>query len=114
MHFPKEDVNAETGEILTSRGYDRDYFRGLLSERQVLQKKNGSLRYVWQKVSEHIRNEAFDTRNYAQAAMEILKPNFDVLAKKLNSVSSGSPGNVSNTQSRPKKRKGCVKKSEDY
>ncbi len=114
MHFPEEDIDTETGEVLTSRGYDRDYFRGLLSEHQVLQKRNGVLRYVWQKTSEHIRNEAFDTRNYAQAAMEILKPNFDVLEKRLNAASSGSPGNGSNTQNRPKKRKGCVKKTDDY
>src|SRR5690606_9126555 len=70
-HFPK------------GRGYDRYYFQGLLSEKLVPRKKNGVTRLVWEKISSSARNEALDVRNYALAAMELLKPNYDALERRL-------------------------------
>lgn len=72
-HFPNDD----------SRGYDRFYFQGLLSEKLVPRKKNGVTRYVWEKISSNARNEALDARNYALAAREILNPNYDALEQRL-------------------------------
>ena len=65
-HFPKDEDNY-------IRGYDKDYFKGLTSERQVLKynKKTGKPYFVWELNGETKRNEPLDCRNYAQAAMEI-------------------------------------------
>ncbi|EAZ2245710.1 phage terminase large subunit family protein [Salmonella enterica] len=68
MHFP---VDSE-------RGYDTEYFKGLLSEKKVFEYKNGQTKEKWEKV--YNRNEPLDCRNYASAAMEILNPNFGWLA----------------------------------
>lgn len=57
-HFP-DDVN---------RGYDVEYFKGLLSEKYVV--KNAGETGEWVKIRK--RNEPFDIRNYAQAAAELI------------------------------------------
>jgi len=101
-HYPDDE----------NRGYDRNYFKGLLSERQVLIKKNGIAQYTWQKIAEHARNEAFDTRNYAQAALQLLKPDFDAIEKRLKSMPAGQSADIS-SQTQTKKRTGCVKKGID-
>lgn len=72
-HFPNDD----------KRGYDRYYFDGLLSERLVRRKVKGVIKYTWEKISTSVRNEALDARNYAIAAREIVKPNYDALEKRL-------------------------------
>lgn len=62
-HFPKEE----------NKGYDEKYFKGLTSEKKVLEYKKGRPYFVW-KVKDmgvHKRNEALDCRNYATAAIEI-------------------------------------------
>lgn len=64
-HFPKD----EKGYI---RGYDKDYFKGLAAEKQVLKyNKGGYPYYAWEMTGETKRNELLDCRNYAQAAIEM-------------------------------------------
>ncbi|MBM7592266.1 phage terminase large subunit family protein [Brevibacillus fulvus] len=97
-HFPSDD----------SRGYDRFYFQGLLSEKLVPRKKNGAIRYTWEKVSSSVRNEALDTRNYAQAAREIINPNYEALEKRLK----GTTASVSTpVRKRQELKKQLVKKT---
>jgi len=62
-HFPRDE----------GKGYDRTYFTGLTSEKRTIKYKNGFPHFVWVKKDrgEHERNEPFDCRNYAQAAIEI-------------------------------------------
>ncbi len=72
-HFPRDE----------SRGYTRTYFKGLISEKLVRRKSNGQIKLCWVKTSEKGRNEPFDVRNYATAAKEILKPNYDALEDRL-------------------------------
>lgn len=114
MHFPHDVIDYETGEIINSRGYGTQYFKGLLSERPVVKKSGGVLKYVWEKVNTHARNEALDTRNYAQAAKEILKPDFEVLENRLKNTSPDGKTTSITAKNKPKKRTGCVKKSEDF
>lgn len=71
-HFP-------AGE---GRGYDSDYFEGLVSEHKITKKVNGVLKSVWVKKS-GVRNEPLDLFNYNYAAVEILRPDWDKLEKKL-------------------------------
>lgn len=68
-HFPR-DINT---------GFGQEYFKGLLSERRVIEFKNGMKRTVWKKVYE--RNEPLDLAVYATAAFEILNPNLELLAQ---------------------------------
>ncbi len=61
-HFPKDK----------DTGYTEDYFKGLTAERMVLTYKKGKSQYIWKlKENGTKRNEPFDCRNYAQAALEM-------------------------------------------
>jgi len=64
-HFPNEK----------HAGYDREYFKSLCSEKRVKRFNKGIARFEWVKKTK--RNEGLDLRNYAQAALEILNPNFE-------------------------------------
>ncbi len=72
-HFP---INSD-------RGYDETYIKGLSSEQRVIQLKDGRPVLKWKKKSSGIRNEPLDLRNYSTAAAEILRPDWDILEKKV-------------------------------
>lgn len=72
-HFP---VNED-------RGYDETYIKGLSSEQRVIHFKDGRPVVKWVKKTGGIRNEPLDLRNYSTAAAEILRPDWDVLEKKV-------------------------------
>lgn len=61
-HFPMAADKEPT------RGYDVDYFKGLTAERRIVKNKNGFKTYMWVKFLSQ-RNEPFDCRNYALAAL---------------------------------------------
>lgn len=67
-HFPIEE----------SKGYNFNYFLGLTSETLVISIVNGTAKAKWIK-RVGVRNEPFDVRNYALAAIKILNPNFEKL-----------------------------------
>jgi phage terminase large subunit GpA-like protein len=73
-HFPMEP----------DRGYDEQYFTGLTAEKRNIRTISGRIIINWVKKYEGIRNEPFDIRNYASAALEILNPNLDALHRRLN------------------------------
>jgi len=72
-HFPIEE----------DKGYDEFYFKGLTAERRVTRYKNGQPTIKWELKTSSSRNEPFDLRNYATAALEILNPNLDALIDRL-------------------------------
>jgi phage terminase large subunit GpA-like protein len=91
-HWPREQ----------EKGYDLNYFKGLLSEKLVFKYINGQTKAKWEKITDSIRNEPLDCRNYATAAMEVLNPNFEALAK------YEQKGNVyikGNSAAKPRKRR---------
>ena len=90
-HFP---MNADTG-------YDQDYFEGLTSENRRVKIYKGRPKVEWVK-KEGVRNEPFDIRNYATAAMEIFNPDFEYLEKTLG---SGRP-----LVQKPIRRRGIISK----
>lgn len=72
-HFPNDD----------KRGYDEEHFKGLTSEEKVSKvDKRGKLKIQWVKKS-GVRNEPFDIRIYAYAAVEMISPNWTLLAEKV-------------------------------
>lgn len=71
-HFP---INKELG-------YDETYIKGLNSEQRVTEMKDGRAVVKWKKKA-GTRNEPLDLRVYNTAAVEILRPNFDVLESKV-------------------------------
>lgn len=79
-HFPKDPT----------KGYGINYFEGLTAETKRLRGN----KIEWVKIRE--RNEPLDLRNYATAAIEILKPNFDALVRMtkedLNRIASKKTG----------------------
>lgn len=68
-HFPLEP----------SKGYNRKYFQGLLAEVKVDEVFRGRLRKKWVLRPGVKRNEPLDVRNYNNAAISILNPNFYAL-----------------------------------
>ena len=71
-HFPS---NA-------GRGYDHEYYKGLLSESKIVKKVRGSFKTVWVKKS-GVRNEPLDLFNYNYVCIEKLRPIWGDLEKKL-------------------------------
>lgn len=69
MHFPLEQ----------RAGYDREYFKGLISERMEIHRKGGKANVVWEQFYE--RNEPLDCRNYARAAYRYFNWHFDELER---------------------------------
>lgn len=69
MHFPL-DFRA---------GYDKEFFRGLISEKMVIHRRGGQGVIKWEKFYE--RNEPLDCRNYARAAYRYFNWRFDELER---------------------------------
>lgn len=80
-HFPIEH----------EKGYDDEYFKGLTAEHRVTRYKNGQAVIKWELKSTSARNEPFDLRNYATAALEILNPNLEAILNQLNGGQSLVP-----------------------
>lgn len=66
------------------RGYDKEYYKGLLSERQIEKKVNGVIKKVWVKKAGVKRNEPLDLFNYNYAVCELLRPVWGDLESKLS------------------------------
>jgi len=81
MKLPEPGPGYCHWPLNVDRGYDEMYFRGLTSERRVLRVHRGERRYEWVKRA-GARNEPLDCRNYAMAALEILNPDLESLAKR--------------------------------
>ena len=71
-HFP---INSD-------RGYSENVIKGLNSEQRVTEIKDGRAVVKWKKKS-GTRNEPLDLRVYNTAAVEILRPDWDILEKKV-------------------------------
>lgn len=110
-HFPMEP----------EKGYNQQYFEGLTSERRVTHYVKGKAIIRWEKRSSGARNEPFDIRNYATAALEILNPPLDLLYKQLNEdpknpeiAKKTAKKQVQNRVNAPRKRYGRVSKGIDF
>lgn len=90
-HFPIE----------RERGYDDYYFKGLTAEHRVTRYQQGKPIIRWELKASSSRNEPFDLRNYATAALEILNPNLDAILDQLN----GGQGVVIPRKTTKKKRR---------
>lgn len=75
-HFPA--YYDEEGEPV----YGEKYFLQLRSEHAVKEYRRGVATRVWRKIRPSMRNEALDCRVYALAALAILNPDYQQLAKR--------------------------------
>lgn len=106
-HFPVQE----------DRGYGQMYFKGLISEKQVIRKVKGQTVTIWENIATDKRNEPLDLRVYGLAAMRLLKPDFDVLEKRLKEAGSGVNTAQNQPKTKPKTAKnkyGAVKKAAVY
>lgn len=92
MHFPMEH----------SAGYNIEYFRGLISERQIIHRKKGQSVIEWEKTYE--RNEPLDCRNYARAAYKFFNWNFEKVEKVLSGEDEVQPVTRQEVERKKKKR----------
>lgn len=100
-HFPTQD----------GRGYDQMYFKGLISEKQVIRKAKGQTVMVWENIAPDKRNEPLDLRVYGLAALRLLKPDFALLEKRLKEIGTDT---MQDSPKTVKKQYGVVKKSSVY
>jgi phage terminase large subunit GpA-like protein len=83
-HFPKDK------DEIPVRGYDTTYFQMLTTEKRVIvRNKKGFTAYEWHKDA-GARNESFDCRVYARAALRIMSSNDELLLKKIHLKKSWS------------------------
>ncbi len=92
-HFPKRD------------DYGKAYFKSLMSEHLVYDKKKKRNPWQWEKIPGHERNEGLDCRNYANAAYESLDPDLDAIENRLRNIRAGKV-----TEKKKKPRKTAVKR----
>ncbi|BBF41993.1 phage terminase, large subunit [Lachnospiraceae bacterium KM106-2] len=96
-HFPKN----------MDRGYNQMYMKGLTSEEKVTKRdKKNRLKIMWVK-KPGIRNEPLDLRNYAYAAVELIRPNWNVLEEK---IENGINYMKKDAAKRKKRKHGVVNK----
>ena len=105
-HFPSNE----------NKGYDRIYFKGLISEKLVKRKVKGQIKVGWEKISTSNtkRNEPIDLRNYAFAALKILNPTFDMLENRLKNIQINEQNPQKIAQKTKKIRRGVIKKGIEY
>jgi phage terminase large subunit GpA-like protein len=111
-HFPKDE------DGIPVRGYDAVYFEMLTAEKKVtVQNKRGYTVYEWHKVA-GARNESFDCRVYARAALRIMSPNDDMMLKRMymrepwsSEPAKEKPAKIITSESRPKKPTGINKRA---
>lgn len=96
-HFPSDDFDGQ------DRGYDENYFMGLCSEKRVIKYYRGKPTFQWLKVIK--RNEPWDLRNYATAALEISGANFDMAEQSLNRKRGQVPIEQKATTQKKKRKK---------
>lgn len=100
-----EDPNGETKychfPLGIDRGYDENFFNGLLSETMVLEHTKSGDRWRWKKLPGHERNEALDCRNYAMAAFRLIDPDLEAIARRLETPKK----EIAPVQRQPRKRK---------
>lgn len=68
------------------RGYDLNYFNGLLSETLVRTRTARGDKWAWKKLPGHDRNEALDCRNYAMAGFRLIDPDLDAIERRLKGL----------------------------
>lgn len=96
-HFPKEAGGD------TVRGFDERYFQGLTAERKISVPVRGNFhKFIWEKLPGR-QNEPFDIFNYANAALEILKPPLDKIA--LSAPWAGGPVGTAGGQAKKRTRR---------
>lgn len=89
-HFPKRE------------DYGKDFFKSFMSEHLVYNEKLKNP-WHWEKIPGHERNEAFDCRNYANAAFKALDIDIDAAEKRLKEISEGK-SEAAKPKKKPKKR----------
>lgn len=87
----------------TDAGFSDEFFHQLTAETLENKFERGVVTQRWVKIRE--RNEAFDTAVYATAALEIVKPNFDMLEEL---YSNQLKSTTTSTTVRPRRRRGTV------
>lgn len=86
LMMENENIHRHHFPLNEEKGYDSNYFNGLLSENKVFMENSKGGRWIWVKLPGHNRNEALDCRNYANAAYRALNPNLEKLFRKIHEI----------------------------
>ncbi len=94
LMLENDEVHRHHFPLNEDKGYDEDYFNGLLSETKVMVDTSRGRKWQWKKLPGHNRNEALDCRNYANAAYKVLNPNLEVLFQRIHDIKNTKPKRV--------------------
>ncbi|MGM9529300.1 MAG: phage terminase large subunit family protein [Phascolarctobacterium sp.] len=119
MHFPLDKAGPDKAdgdlvtEILRNRGYDRIYFRGLISEELVPRKHNGVIVMRWENIAKDRRNEPLDLAVYNLACLQSIRPDFNIMEQLLNTANETVKSVPAQAKKKViKKSYGCIKRGE--
>lgn len=98
MHFP----------LAQDAGYDREFFRGLISERLVARRRSGKTVMVWEQTRK--RNEPLDCRNYARAAFRYFHWPLDKIEREIAAGGNTGPAVVKESERRASASRHVVSK----
>jgi phage terminase large subunit GpA-like protein len=107
-HFPMDKEKDKDSKNIPVNGYDASYFDMLTSEKKIFKRdKRGQTRYEWFKPAGS-RNESFDCRVYARAALRIMSSNDDTMLKRMDLNEPWKEQPVKNGDTVAAKKKGPV------
>jgi len=86
------------------RGYDLQYFTGLISEKLSMVKTKTGIHWQWVIIPGHERNEPLDCRNYAIAGRAILDPDMEAIERRLRNLPDPERKPVQRPARRPKRQ----------
>lgn len=92
-HFPDDD----------ERGYDRRYFKGLLSEKLIVEKKRGKFVKSWKNIAPDGRNEPIDLQMYNLACLRSINPDWNAYEELIN-------GKEAEKEQQTRQKYGCFRK----
>lgn len=101
-HFPIGD----------EKGYDWNFFNELTAERRVQKRERGRVKWAWEQLLGHKRNEAFDVRNYAMAAFVALSPDLDAVHARLMQRRGEAAATPAPAPKKPARKRGVVRRAE--
>lgn len=101
IHFPRDKEMLDG----SPRGYELQYFDGLFSEKKIWKIVNGQKKPQWKAIK--ARNEPLDLKNYNQAIVRLLQPDFAAIEANVNMY---YPMNGTPQAQRPARRRGTLSK----
>lgn len=106
IHLP---LQHQKPDLTFMFGVDEEFIAQLLAEKEITKHKNGVPYKVW--IKTRSRNEATDLYNYGLAALQLVRPDYAALARRLHQPAKAAPTKVADA---PAKKAPWIPKRSDW